>query len=61
MEPSNDIEVFAKHKTSYRLVFLTSNKEPAEDALTLNKSKAIKGYTIVSRKLNLTISLIEYN
>lgn len=53
--------VFAKHRTAYRLVLLTQNKELAEDILALNNSKAIKGYTIVAGKLNNDGIVEEFN
>lgn len=53
--------VFAKHRTTYRLLLLTQNKELAEDILTLNNSKTIKGYPIVVGKLNDDGIIEEFN
>lgn len=53
--------VFAKHRTTYRLLLLTQNEELAEDILTLNNSKTIKGYPIVAGKLNDDGILEEFN
>lgn len=53
--------IFAKHRTTYRLVLLTQNKELAEDVLALNNSKAIKGYIIVAGKLNNDGIVEEFN